>query len=184
MNFLNPYVKAGSVFIVCLCIAYVNFLLLNELDFNAALRSSEFLLVGAVIYGATIFFFASFFYSEKRYLLLVVWLVFNASLVVNMLIHLTGDYPPTSIQYMQSGSLLVFAVLLAFTKTRFPNWMQLFSLACLLVLIPCLICYFAGLWYWYERTVYVLCFTPMILSGVFLKRPSVSDNPEIIDQID
>jgi len=177
---ISPIFKIGCVFFVCLSMAYVNYLLFNADDFVAAVKQTNTLYASALVYLFVILLFADYFLRLKRFFVLATWLVLNASFCVNFLIWLGGETPPVYLQYSQSSSLLIFAILLIASKDKFPNWLRLFSLACLLDLIPCLIYFFSEMWTYYEITVYVLCFIPVIMSFVFLKDSQV-ENAELLD---
>lgn len=176
----SPILKIASVFIVCLGFLYAHYLMFHSYDFSKALLTSSFLLIPGFLYLTVIVFFAQYFFRKKLVLILIVWLIFNAALLANFFIYLTGYSPPLTLQYSQSTSLVVYTILLAFSKDKFPNWLRIFSLSCLLILIPCLIFYFAKMWEYYEITTYVLCITPVIKSFVFLKEIK-QQNSDILD---
>ncbi|MBI3136669.1 MAG: hypothetical protein HYZ14_18490 [Bacteroidetes bacterium] len=176
----NPLVKIVLVFLVCLSMAYVNYLMHNSQDFMETLRASVFLGISAFIYLLAIAFFATYFWRQRYLFVLAVWLALNLSFLINFSIRFLGYLSPMYVQYSQSITLFVFAALLAFTRDKFPNWLRLFSLACLLTLIPAIIFYFEKMWLYYEYAVYVVCFTPMLLSFVFLKERRRA-NYELID---
>lgn len=179
MPALSPILKIASVFIVCLGFLYVHYLMFRD-DLITALFQSEILLIPGIFYLIVIFFFGQYYIRKKLYLILTVWLLFNVALLATFFTYFAGYWPPYALQYSQSGSLLIYAVLLAFSKDQFPNWLRIFSLSCLLILIPCLIFYFAKMWEYYELTAYVLCMTPVIKSFVFLKEIR-HQNSEILD---
>lgn len=176
---MTPILKISSVFIVCLGFLYVHYMMFRD-DLITALFQSELLLIPGLFYLIVIFLFAQYYVRKKLHLILTVWLIFNTALLANFFSHFVGYWPPYALQYSQSGSLLLYAVLLAFSKDQFPNWLRIFSLSCLLILTPCLIFYFAKMWEYYEITTYVLSMTPVIKSFVFLKEIK-SQNMEILD---
>lgn len=176
----HPAIKIFIVFLLCCQIAYYNFLMFNAEDFSAAIEASSILKVGVVFFFLVVLFFADYYWRKKLYLILASWILLVLLLCVNSTGFITGHSPPLYLQYTQSGTLVVFSVLLVFTKNKFPNWLRIFSLANLLALIPCLYLYFADEWYFYEILVYVVSFTPVLKSLVFiderlLKKPEVLD---------
>lgn len=166
---LHPYLKIIAVVVVSAGLVHFNYLLFSDEDIAFLLRANKWLMVPGLFYLITVFHFFHYYRIRKQFLHLGVWLVFNFSLLLNFIIYISGNWPPYYIQYSQSGSLFVYAFLLLFYKDSFPNWLRIFSAACFLVLVPCLIYYFAEMWNYYEITVYVLCITPIIKSFVFLK---------------
>lgn len=179
---LPPVLKICFVFLLSLSMCYVHYLLFETEQFIEEVRASSFLTVSAIIYVLVVFQFTGYFWRHKLILILVVWLVMNLSITVNFIVYASIGPPPLYVQYTQSVSLLIFTTLLLFTRDRFPNWMRLFSLACLLILIPCLVFYFAEMWTYYAYCVYLICFTPVILSFVYLKdlpaeRADILDGP-------
>ena len=176
----HPLIKILLVFIVCLSIAYTHYLLFNALDYKSAVNESIILKVGLVAYLGVILIFVDYYLRNGRYLIFSIWVIFNLSLCTNFLVYQNDVTPPLWLQYSQSTSLLIYATLLAFSKDRSPNWLRIFSLSCLVVLIPCLIFYFSESWFYYEITVYILCFTPIVKSFVFI-RDYRRTEPNVID---
>lgn len=177
----HPVIKIFVVLVVCLGALYLNYLMLNTEDYVGVVKDSWFLKIAGLFYVLTILLFADLFKREKRYLLLMLWLALNASLVINFSIYITGINPPLWLQYTQSGSLMVFMIALIFIREIRFNWFRIFSLAGLLILIPCVLFYFAEWWFLYEVTIYLLCFTPLLLAVKFLQdiRPSIN---EVLDR--
>ncbi len=154
---------------VCSLLAYVNHLLFTRLDFQAVLHEHHILKVGAVFYVVVVLLFADVFWRRGNYLVFAVWILFNLTVCLNMTLHYSGIYPPLFVQYAQSTTLLIYTVLLIGIREPYPNWFRIYTMANLFVLIPCLIFYFSENWYWYERTVYAICFLPALKALIFFK---------------
>ncbi|MBK7130046.1 MAG: hypothetical protein IPH66_11880 [Crocinitomicaceae bacterium] len=172
MSSVLPYIKIGCVVLVCAGMVYANHILFTQENFIEGILSQPFFLIPGIAYLPVIYFFAKWFYQKKYPHILSAWILFNAAICVNFFMYVAGLYPPLPIQFAQSTLMFIYCVLLLFSKENFPNWLRLFSLANLLILIPCLIFYFTDFWAAYEITIYLLCFTPIIQSFIFLKEIS------------
>jgi hypothetical protein len=177
----HPAIKIVIVFLLCCQMTYYNYLMFNAIDFAQAVKESAILNVGIVFYFLVALFFADYYWRQKLFFIFAFWIILNAAFCTNGIIFVLGSTPPLYIQYAQSTSLVIFSTLLIFTKYKFPNWLRIFSLLNLLALIPCLYFYFAENWYWYRILVYVVCFTPVLKSLVFIderiiRKADVIDN--------
>jgi len=177
---LPPLIKVGSVGVVCFMAAYVNHLLFQGYILSEVLPGSTIFWICSVFYIFVILFFADYHWEQKNWLLLIVWIVLHLSLIINALQYVYGEFPPWYSQYTQSGSMVVYSLLLLFVKGKFPNWLRLFSIVNLLVLIPCIWFYFEQAWEAYEYLVYALCCTPILKSFVFIKNEFDYDE-EVVD---
>lgn len=160
---------------------YANYILFTYENFIEVVVSQPLLLIPGIAYLLVIYFFTQWFYQKKYRLILTAWILFNAAVGLNFFMYLLGLYPPLPVQFSQSTFMLMYCVLLLFSREIFPNWLRIFSLANLLVLIPCLIFYFTNFWAAYEITIYLLCLTPIIQSFIFLKDIPRSES-EILDR--
>jgi hypothetical protein len=136
--------------------------------------------VGGVFYLLVIYLFADYHKKRGAIFTLVVWLFFNATIIVNGLYYVSGVVPPLLFQFCFSGSLLVYGILLLTVKHKFPNWLRIFAAANLLLLIPCIYFYFEGNWETYKLFVYILSFTPILKSFVFIDK-RVIEHEEVLD---
>lgn len=176
----HPAIKIVAVFLVCLLLAYLNYLLFESFDFTSDVNRSYLIKAGVVPYLFVVLLFCDFYWRHRLYLVFSTWLVFNLAICINCYMHVNGPTPPLYLQYAQSTSLVILTVLLLFTNLKYPNWLRIFSLVNLLVLIPCLTFYFLEWWTPYKIFVYLLCFTPMIKSLIFF-RDQMTQRPEVLD---
>lgn len=177
---MNPILKFTSVLLTCAAICYVNFLLFNSFIFEFKILEGGAILFFAIVYVAAVSFFGHHFFKRKKFLLLIIWILFNLAICLNFSLYATGIYPPLPVQYSQSTLLSIYVVLLIITKSPKPNWLRIFGLTSVIVLIPCLTFYFFKMWSYYEPMVYLLCFTPVIKGLVFFEKSSIEDD-EILD---
>lgn len=175
-----PALKIVAVFIACLLLLYINHLLFTSTDLAHDLNEFHIIKICVVFYVLVILLFADFYWSKKMYWIFWIWLFLNVAFILNGLLYSFGKTPPLLIQYLQSSSLCIYAFLLLFTKETFPNWLRIFSLSNLTILIPCIYFYFQEMWLWYELLVYCLCFTPLIKSFIFLRQKDIVDY-EVLD---
>jgi hypothetical protein len=158
----------------------MNYLMLDTEIMDQVIAASWLLKASALLYLFTIFLFAQLHWKRKAYLSLIVWLFFNLTIVVNGVFYVVGNVPPIYTQYAFSCALGVYGFLLLFSKMKFPNWLRIFAATNMFLLIPCVYFYFTKQWEIYKFLVYVLSFTPIIKSFVFLERESELEN-DILD---
>lgn len=176
----HPAIKISIIFVVCAQIAYYIYLMLNTALFAYHVKESPILNLGVVFYIAGILFFADYYWRQKLFLIFTLWIILNVSVCLNVLMMISEISPPLYIQYSQSTALIIFSFLLLRTKFKFPNWLKIFSLAVLLVMIPLLFFYFTERWYSYEICLYIICFTPVIKSFVLIDE-RLKSRLELID---
>jgi len=162
---------------------YMNYLMLDTEIMAEVIEESIGLKFGGILYLLVIYLYADYHRRRGAILTLIVWLFFNATIIVNGLYYITGHIPPLLFQYCFSGSLLVYGLLLLTVKHKFPNWLRIFAGANLLILIPCIYFYFEGNWETYKLFVYILSFTPILKSFVFIDK-SILENEEVLDDFE
>jgi hypothetical protein len=176
----HPAIKVFLVFTVCCLLCYMNYLLFNTYDFMAAVKDSWLIQLGAAPYLMVLLLFADYYWRKKMVVTFTVWIFLNIAVAVNGIMHSCGIQPSIAIQWTQSAALMVFTVLLIFSKDKFPNWLRIFSFANFLVLGTCWYFYFTEWWEPYQITIYILCFTPMLKAMVFVK-DYMKQQPEVLD---
>lgn len=176
----HPFIKLFLVFCVCCALCYINYLMFTAADFAIALEKSWIMKLAAIPYLFVLLFFADYYWRKKMFAAFSVWLILNAAVALNGIMHMLDMQPSIAIQWSQSVSLMTFTVLLIFSKDKFPNWLRIFSLANFLVLSICWFFYFSEWWEPYQISIYVICFTPMLKGMVFVKE-YVRNKPEVLD---
>lgn len=174
-------VKIIVVALLSIELCYLNYLLFESENFQADINDSWVIKLSALAYFYVIFLFAQLHFRKSRYLSLVVWLFFNATIIVNGLYYIQEIFPPLYFQYSFSGSLGVYGFLLLIQKAKYPNWLRIFAVTNLFLLLPCVYFYFQESWEIYKWLVYILSFTPILKSFVFLESSSLH-NDEILDE--
>ena len=180
MKNIHPFIKIVCICIVSIELFYMNYLMLDTEIMDQVIAESWLLKASALLYLFTIYLFAQLHWRRKAYLTLFVWLFFNLTIVVNGLFYVVSNVPPLFTQYAFSSSLGIYGFLLLLTKMKFPNWLRIFAATNLFILLPCVYFYFAKNWDVYKFLVYVLSFTPIIKSLVFLERQSEIED-DILD---
>lgn len=173
-------VKILLVSLLSIELCYLNYLLFESLDFQADINESWVIKLSALAYFYIIFLFAQVHFKNKAYLTMTVWLFFNATIMINGVFYILETIPPLYFQYAFSSSLGVYGFLLLIKKGKFPDWMRIFAVVNLFLLLPCVYFYFQKNWEIYKFLVYVLSFTPIIKSLVFLELQSTIEE-EVLD---
>jgi len=166
--------------VLCFEMFYMNYLMLDTEVMAEVIEESVVLKFGGILYLLVVYLFADYHRRRGAILTLIVWLFFNIAIIVNGLYYLSGNVPPLMFQYCFSGSLLIYGLLLLTVKHKFPNWLRIFAGANLLLLIPCIYFYFEGNWETYKLFVYILSFTPILKSFVFIDK-RVLEHEEVLD---
>ena len=174
-------VKILLVTLLSIELCYLNYLLFESYNFQTDINESWVIKLSVIAYFYVIYIFAKVHYKQKSYFTMVVWLFFNGTIMLNGILYIQEIVPPLSFQYSFSGSLGVYGFLLLTRSGTRPNWMRIFAVVNLFLLLPCVYFYFQKNWEIYTFLVYVLCFTPIIKSLVFLEsQPSITN--EVLDE--
>jgi hypothetical protein len=176
----HPAIKLFFVFSVCCLLCYMNYLLFTAADFRAAVNDSWLIRLGVLPYLMVLLLFADYYWRKKMMFTFGMWVFLNIAVAVNGVMHSYGIQPSLAVQWTQSVALMVFTVLLIFSRDKFPNWLRIFSFANFMVLGTCWYFYFSEWWAPYQITIYMLCFTPMLKGMVFVK-DHMKIRPEVLD---
>lgn len=182
INQVNPVIKFVFTLLTCVSFLYAHYLLFNSIDFVQSVINDPYLKFAVVFYVGTFLFYTAYYIENKMKFLLLLWLLFNATIAANFTCHLVGYYPPIWMQYSQSTSLSIYVFFLLISNTTGTNWLRVFSLVCLTVLVPCLFFYFSEIWTLYEYSVYALCLTPIVKAQIFFSQTRNS-TIEVIDEV-
>lgn len=174
-------VKIILVVLLSIELCYLNYLLFESSDFQNDINSSWVIKLSALAYFYIIFLFAQAHYIQKSYLTMVVWLFFNGTIMLNGVFYILEIFPPIYFQYAFSSSLGVYGFLLLIKRRRTkPDWFRIYAIVSLFLLLPCVYFYFQNNWELYKLLVYILSFTPILKSLVFLDiNPNHGD--EVLD---
>lgn len=181
INQVNPVIKFVFTLLTCASFLYAHYHLFNSFDFVKAVIDDPYLKFGVVFYLGTFLFYLAYYIEQKMTLLLVLWLVFNLAIATNFIVHILGYYPPIWLQYSQSTSLSIYVFFLLISKTNRTNWLRIFSMVCMTVLVPCLYFFFSEIWLLYEYSVYLLCLTPIVKAQIFFTQNKIQ-RVDVIDE--